>query len=112
MLLLFLGLLYTVLSKLALIVDKNLQITSHYIMDKITTFSQIGKKIDLPLLRQSIFILYYPRLATITALIVCILFSASSNTTEYLLSNTSSVTSKAVNPNLLYISIPTFVLRS
>lgn len=41
----------------------------------------------------------YPKVATITAFIVCNLFSASSKTTEAVLSKTSSVTSIASRPN-------------
>lgn len=44
---------------------------------------------------------YSPKVATITALIVCIRFSASSNTIEFSLSKTSSVTSK---PSILNFS--------
>ena len=42
---------------------------------------------------------YFPRVATITALMVCNLFSASSKTIDCSLSNTSSVTSIALMPN-------------
>lgn len=55
---------------------------------------------------------YFPKVATMTAFIVCILFSASSNTNEYSLSNTSLVTSIQSNPYLLYICSPTLVLVS
>lgn len=44
-------------------------------------------------LRICLNISYFPRVATITALMVCIRFSASSNTTSAYLSKTSSVTS-------------------
>ena len=44
---------------------------------------------------------YSPNVATITALIVCILFSASSNTIEFSDSKTSSVTSTPSRPNCL-----------
>ena len=50
--------------------------------------------------------------ATITAFMVCILFSACSNTIESGLSNTSSVTSIAVSPNFSCISLPTVVFKS
>lgn len=55
---------------------------------------------------------YFPKVATMTAFIVCILFSASSNTNECSLSNTSLVTSIQSNPYLLYICSPTLVLVS
>lgn len=67
------------------------------------------------LINSSILILilfYFPRVATITAFIVCILFSASSNTNEYSLSNTSLVTSIHSSPYLSYICSPTLVLVS
>ena len=41
---------------------------------------------------------FFPNVATITALIVCILFSASSKTTEFGLLNTSSSTSRTSIP--------------
>ena len=50
--------------------------------------------------------------AAITAFIVCILFSASLKTIDLSLSKTSSVTSRASQPNLSPISLPTFVLWS
>ena len=50
--------------------------------------------------------------AAMTAFIVCIRFSASRKTTEFLLSKTSSVTSISVLPNFSPISFPIFVLRS
>src|SRR6516165_2188649 len=50
-----------------------------------------------------------PRVATRTALIVCIRFSASSNTIEAGDSNTSSVTSSAFRPYFSYRSSPTLV---
>ena len=52
-----------------------------------------------------------PRVAAITALIVCILFSASSNTSDCSDSKTSSVTSISVILNFLPISLPIFVSR-
>ena len=47
-----------------------------------------------------------------TALMVCIRFSASSKTMDWGLSNTSSVTYMASRPNFSPISLPTFVLWS
>src|SRR5690554_1002425 len=47
-----------------------------------------------------------PSVATNTALMVCIRFSAWSNMIEAGLSNTSSVTSMAVRPNFCSISLP------
>lgn len=47
-----------------------------------------------------------------TALMVCIRFSASSKTMERSDSKTSSVTSMALRPNFSPISLPTFVLWS
>lgn len=55
---------------------------------------------------------YSPRVASITALMVCIRFSASSNTTDWLDSNTSSVTSSSDTWKRSPISFPIFVLRS
>ena len=53
-----------------------------------------------------------PSVAAITALMVCILFSASSNTRDCSDSKTSSVTSISVSPNFSWISFPIFVPRS
>ena len=47
-----------------------------------------------------------------TALMVCMRFSASSKTMDCSDSNTSSVTSMALRPNFSPISRPTWVLRS
>ena len=47
-----------------------------------------------------------------TALMVCILFSASSKTTDCLLSKTSSVTSNSVQLNLVHFSLATLVFKS
>lgn len=54
----------------------------------------------------------YIKVAAITALMVCILFSASSKTMDCALSKTSSVTSMLSLPNFSPISLPTVVLRS
>ena len=54
---------------------------------------------------------YSPRVATITALMVCIRFSASSKTMLAGLSKTSSVTSTPSRPNLAWTSRPTCVSR-
>jgi len=54
---------------------------------------------------------YSPRVATITALMVCILFSASSKTMLAGLSKTSSVTSMPSRPNFSWTSRPTLVSR-
>lgn len=53
-----------------------------------------------------------PRVAAMTALMVCIRFSASRKTMDCSLSNTASVTSMAVLPNFSPISLPIWVLRS
>ena len=53
-----------------------------------------------------------PSVAAITALIVCMRFSASSNTRDRSDSNTSSVTSSSVKPYFSPCSLPIFVLRS
>ena len=53
-----------------------------------------------------------PSVATITALIVCIRFSAWSKTIDRSDSNTSFVTSIPSMPNLSKMSSPTFVSRS
>src|SRR5262245_17224145 len=50
-----------------------------------------------------------PSVATMTALIVCIRFSASSKTSDAGDSNTSSVTSRESIPNFSKISLPTCV---
>ena len=55
---------------------------------------------------------YAPSIATRTALMVCILFSASSNTTDWLDSNTSSVTSSSDTPKRSPISLPILVFKS
>jgi hypothetical protein len=54
---------------------------------------------------------HWPIVATRTALIVCILFSAWSKTTDALLSNTSSVTSMQSMPNFWNVASPTSVSR-
>ena len=54
----------------------------------------------------------YRRVASITALMVCMRFSASSNTMEAGDSNTSSVTSISSMPNFSEICLPMAVLRS
>ena len=54
----------------------------------------------------------FSSVASMTALIVCMRFSASANTMDCGLSNTSSVTSIASRPKRLPISRPTPVLRS
>ena len=54
---------------------------------------------------------YAPSVATITALMVCIRFSASSKTMLAGLSNTSSVTSTPFRPNFWKTSSPTLVSR-
>ena len=54
---------------------------------------------------------YSPRVATITALIVCIRFSASSKTMLFTDSKTSSVTSMPSRPNCRYTSRPACVSR-
>ena len=54
---------------------------------------------------------YAPSVATITAFIVCMRFSASSKTMLAGLSNTSSVTSTPLRPNFWNTSSPTFVSR-
>lgn len=54
----------------------------------------------------------YFSVAYITALMVCIRFSASSNTFDCFDSNTSSATSISVTPNFLAISAPMVVLVS
>ena len=56
--------------------------------------------------------LYNPSVAAITALIVCIRFSASSNTTDWPDSNTSSVHSISVMPNFSAICFQMVVFRS
>ena len=60
----------------------------------------------------SFLLIFYFNVASITALIVCIRFSASSNTFDCSDSNTSSVTSISVIPKRSPISLPTFVPRS
>ena len=57
-------------------------------------------------------IFYAPKVAAITALIVCIRFSASSKTTDCSDSNTSSVTSISLMPKRSPISLPIVVSRS
>lgn len=54
---------------------------------------------------------YAPRVATITAFIVCILFSASSKTIELSKSNTSLVTSRLLIQYLRNMSLPIIVSR-
>ena len=57
---------------------------------------------------------YYtaPSVAAITAFIVCIRFSASSNTSDWADPNTSSVTSNSVKPYFSPCSFPIFVFKS
>ena len=62
--------------------------------------------------RTRFFAFYAPSVAAITALMVCIRFSASSNTLDCGDSNTSSVTSISVRLKRSPTSFPIFVLRS
>ena len=88
----------TVKSLIPKTVEGKNQMTKNATMDMISPIS----------LLLFIIVKYYsPNVATMTALMVCIRFSASSKTMLFSLSNTSSVTSMPSRPNCLLTSRPT-----
>ena len=83
--------------------------------DTITIAAAEAPKISSRLIHFSSFLdikFYAPSVAAITAFMVCILFSASSNTTDCSDSNTSSVTSISLRLKRSPISFPIFVSQS
>ena len=83
--------------------------------DTITITAAEAPKISSRLIHFSSFLdikFYAPSVAAITAFMVCILFSASSNTTDCSDSNTSSVTSISLRLKRSPISFPIFVSQS